>query len=63
MEKDIHLVEERYTLNKIIDDAVGLPTESLDLLLMMAKAMRYTRYCIMNPNMSCWPEKVKKPRK
>ncbi len=30
-------------LDEIIDNAAGLPLESQDLLLMMAKAMKYTR--------------------
>ncbi len=33
-------------LDEIINNATGLPLESQDLLLMMAKAMRYTRDCI-----------------
>ena len=35
-------------LDEIIDNAVGLPLESQDLLLMMAKAMKYTK-----DNMEC----------
>ncbi len=34
-------------LNEIIDNAAGLPVESQDLLLMIAKAMRYTRNSII----------------
>ena len=35
-------------LDEIINNATGLPLESQDLLLMMAKAMRYTRDCIVS---------------
>ena len=34
-------------LDEIIDNAIELPVESQDLLLMMAKAMRYTRECVI----------------
>lgn len=37
-------------LDEIIDNAIGLPIESQDLLLMIAKAMRYTRDCISCKN-------------
>lgn len=33
-------------LDEIIDNAIMLPVESQDLLLMMAKAMRHTRNCM-----------------
>ncbi len=31
--------------DEIIDNAIGLPLENQELLLMMAKAMQYTRTC------------------
>lgn len=34
-------------LDEIIDNAVMLPVGSQDLLLMMAKAMRHTRNCMI----------------
>lgn len=34
-------------LDDIIDNAITLPVESQNLLLMMAKVMRHTRDCIM----------------
>lgn len=34
-------------LDEIIEAAVELPVESQDLLLMIAKAMRHTRNCVM----------------
>ena len=37
-------------LDEIIDNASGLPLESQDWLLMMAKSMRYTRDCIVRKN-------------
>lgn len=33
--------------DEIIDSAVGLPLENQELLLMMAKAMQYTRKCVL----------------
>ncbi len=33
--------------DEIIDNAAGLPLENQELLLMMAKAMQYTRSCII----------------
>jgi hypothetical protein len=33
-------------LDEIIDYAVGISIEEQDILLMMAKAMRYTRDCV-----------------
>jgi len=37
-------------LDEIINNAIGLPIESQIQLLMMARAMRYTRDCIMREN-------------
>jgi hypothetical protein len=37
-------------LDEIIDNASGLPLESQDWLLMIAKSMRYTRDCIVRKN-------------
>lgn len=38
------------TLNEIIDNAIELPLESQNLLLMMAKSMKYTRDCMTKQN-------------
>lgn len=43
-------IEKVRILNEIIENAAGLPVESQDLLLMMAKAMRHTRDCLMQQN-------------
>lgn len=34
-------------MDEIIDNAAGLPIESQYMILMMAKAMKYTRDCVM----------------
>lgn len=34
-------------VDEIIDNAVGFPIESQYMILMMAKAMKYTRDCVM----------------
>ena len=36
-------IEEIKVLNEIINNAIGLPIESQNLLLMLAKGMAYTR--------------------
>lgn len=33
--------------DEIINNAIGLPVENQELLLMMAKAMQYTRNCVL----------------
>ena len=43
MESKISSTQQVKLLDEIIDNAAGLPVESQDLLLMMAKAMKYTR--------------------
>ena len=40
-------VEKVKVLDEIINNAIGLPLESQDWLLMMAKSMRYTRDCVV----------------
>ena len=40
-------VQQTKVLDELIDNAIGLPVGSQDLLLMMAKAMRHTRNCLM----------------
>lgn len=47
MEKQDGAIRQTKILDDIIDNAITLPVESQDLLLMMAKAMRHTRNCIM----------------
>ena len=39
-------VKQTKILDDLIDNAVGLPIDSQNLLLMMAKAMRFTRECM-----------------
>lgn len=42
-------------LDELIDNAIGLPVDSQDLLLMMAKAMRCTRDCMVRQNLAGEP--------
>ena len=44
-------------LDEIIDNAIMLPVGSQDLLLMMAKAMRHTRDCMLQQG------SIEQPRK
>ena len=48
-------VHQMNVLDEIIDNAIGLPVSSQDLLLMMAKAMRHTRNCLMQGDVSKQP--------
>ena len=43
-------VRQMKILDELIDNAIGLPVGSQDLLLMMAKAMRHTRNCLTQEN-------------
>ncbi len=45
-------VQQMKVLDELIDNAIGLPVSSQDLLLMMAKAMRHTRNCLMQGDVS-----------
>lgn len=47
MTLEMNSTNQTQVLDEIIDSAAGLPVESQDLLLMIAKAMRYTRRSIM----------------
>ncbi len=47
MTTQISSTQQVKVLDEIIDNAIELPVESQDLLLMMAKAMRYTRECVI----------------
>lgn len=47
-------------VDEIIDNAAGLSIESQYLLLMMAKAMRYTRDCVMRQLAVDQPHKYQK---
>lgn len=47
MTAQIGSVEKVKILDEIIDNAIELPLESQDWLLMMAKSMRYTRNCMV----------------
>lgn len=40
-------IQQGKVIDEIIENAIELPVESQDLLLMMAKAMRYTRDCVL----------------
>lgn len=46
--KDTSSAEQRKVLDNIIENAVELPVDSLEVLLLVAKSMRYTRECIMD---------------
>ena len=48
-------VQQIRILDELINSAVGLPVESQDLLLMMAKAMRHTRNCLMQGDVNNQP--------
>lgn len=39
--------ENAKVMDEIINNAAGLPIESQYMILMMAKAMKYTRDCVM----------------
>lgn len=39
-------------LDELIDNASGLPVESQNLLLLLAKSMAYTRDCLTKQNIS-----------
>lgn len=43
-------VQQLKILDELIDNAIGLPVSSQDLLLMMAKAMRHMRDCLTQEN-------------
>lgn len=47
MEEKIISTKEEKILDEIISNSIGLPLESQDLLLMIAKSMRYTRNCMI----------------
>lgn len=50
MGAQMNLMNQATILNKIIDSAAELPLESQDLLLMIAKSMKYTRDCMIEKN-------------
>ena len=45
--KEKNLTEQENVLNEIIENAIGLPPDNQEVLLMIAKAMKYTRECII----------------
>lgn len=51
-------VQQVKVLDELIDNAIGLPVGSQDLLLMMAKAMRHTRDCMTQQDVA---EQLRKP--
>lgn len=50
-------VQQVKVLDELIDNAIGLPIGSQDLLLMMAKAMRHTRDCMTQQDVAEQPRK------
>lgn len=50
-------VQQVKVLDELIDNAIGLPVGSQDLLLMMAKAMRHTRDCMAKQDVAEQPRK------
>lgn len=50
-------VQQVKVLDELIDNAIGLPVGSQDLLLMMAKAMRHTRDCMTQQDVTEQPRK------
>lgn len=50
-------VQQIKVLDELIDNAIDLPLDSQDMLLMLAKAMRRTRDCIIGQ------DAVQQPRK
>lgn len=57
MTAQIGSVERVKILDEIINNAIELPLESQDWLLMMAKSMRYTRNCMVRQ------QEISQPRK
>lgn len=57
METQNTSVQQVRVLDELIDNAIGLPVGSQDLLLMMAKAMRHTRDCITQQGVAEQPRK------
>lgn len=47
MAMQLNSVNKVSVLDEIIDNAVELPIEGQDFLLMIAKSMRYTRDCVI----------------
>ncbi|MDO4324818.1 MAG: hypothetical protein Q4E24_02085 [bacterium] len=43
-------VQQVKILNELIENAMGLPIESQNLLLILAKGMAYTRDCLVKQN-------------
>lgn len=43
-------VQEIKILDEIVNNAIGLPVESQNLLLLMAKGMSYTKKCLLEEN-------------
>ena len=50
MTKQSGVVDDVNILDEIIDNATNLPLESQKLVLLLAKGMAYTRYCITKQN-------------
>lgn len=48
MKKNSH--DKNSILDEILENATELPVESQNLLLILAKGMAFTRYCITNEN-------------
>lgn len=43
-------VQEIKILDELVNNAIGLPLESQNLLLLMAKGMSYTKNCLLEEN-------------
>lgn len=46
--RDTGSLEQGKALDDIIENAIGLPLDNQEVLLLIAKSMKYTRECIMN---------------
>lgn len=46
--KDTTSTEQEKVLDNIIENAIGLPLDNQEVLLLVAKSMRYTRECMMS---------------
>lgn len=46
--KDTSSTEQEKVLDNIIENAIGLPLDNQEVLLLVAKSMRYTRECMMS---------------
>lgn len=45
--KEKNSVDQGKVLDEIINNATGLPPDGLEIILLIAKSMKYTRECMM----------------